>query len=189
MGAPLTIPRVTITVDQFHRMGEAGIFRDNEHVELVEGEMIQMPPIGPAHASRVNVVGTLFARRLDDDRALVSYQNPITLPPKNEPQPDIALLKPATHRYKTTLPLASDVLLVVEVADTTLSYDRDVKIPIYAQNGIAEVWLFDVQTELLIVFRAPVSGVYTSVFTLQQTESIAPLLLSDVTISLVDLWR
>ena len=189
MGAPLTIPRISISVDQFHKMAEAGIFQSNERVELVEGEMIQMPPIGPAHASLVNEVGTLLARRVSDDRAIVSYQNPIALPPKNEPQPDIALLKPLAHRYKNILPSASDVLLVIEVADTSLSYDRDVKIPIYAANGIAEAWLIDIQAESLTVFRKPLRDSYSQVLTLPKTGSISPLLLTDITIHLGDLWR
>lgn len=189
MGAPLTVPRITISVDQFHKMAAAGIFKDNERVELVEGEMIQMPPIGPAHAARVNAIGVLLARRVGDERAIVSFQNPIALPPQNEPQPGIALLKPAAHRYKATLPSASDVLLVIEVADTSMAYDRDVKIPIYAANGVVEVWLFDVQAEALTVFRNPIGVAYSQVTTMPKAASVSPLLLPDLTIPVSDLWR
>ena len=121
------------------------------------------------------------------ERAIVSIQNPIALPPRNELQPDLALLKPVSHRYRTHLPTATDILLLIEVADTTLAYDRDVKIPLYAVHGIEEVWLVDVRSAGLIVFRKPVGQTYGQVLTPSHSESISPVTLPDVMIRVVDL--
>src|SRR5438093_104740 len=123
--ASLPLPRHKLSVEQFHEMGRAGILREDSRVELIEGELIDMAPIGNLHASIVSALSMLFSQRVGD-AAIVWPQNPLSLPPHDEPQPDIALLRPKADRYRDALPAASDVLLVIEVADTSLQYDRTV---------------------------------------------------------------
>jgi Uma2 family endonuclease len=188
MGAPLTIPRRTLTVDQYHKMADAGIFHEDDRIELIEGEMIEMAPIGPAHVSKVNELCAIFVRAVAES-AIVSIQNPVALPPNNELQPDLALLKPAAHKYKSSLPRPSEILLLVEVADTTLAYDRDVKIPIYASHGIGEVWLLDVRAESLSVFQSPVANVYSRVWMPGKNDTVSLLLLPHVNIHVMELWQ
>ena len=129
MGALETVQRRKLSVDDFHRMGEVGILGEDDRVELIDGEMIEMAPIGSRHMAKVNRLSRMLGLAVQQ-AAIVSTQNPIGLPPRNEPQPDITLLKPRIDDYEAGTPGAADVLLVVEVADTTLAYDRDIKIPV-----------------------------------------------------------
>lgn len=182
MGAPLTIPRRTLTVDDYHKIGDAGILRPEDRVELIEGEMIEMAPIGARHFAMVNKLCALLVTAVGND-GIVSIQNPIVLPPRDEPQPDLAILRPRSDHYKNQLPGANDILLLIEVADTTLEYDRDAKIPTYAQHAISEVWLVNVQTNTLSIFLDPSPKGYRRLLTPQAGDHIAPLLLPGVTVS------
>ena len=121
--------------------------------------------------------------------AIVSVQNPIALPPHNEPQPDIALLKPKSDDYESALPTVDDILLIVEVADTTLNYDRDAKLPIYARHGIPEVWLVDITGQKLTVHREPGTKGYSRLLTPERRDIVAPLLCAHAAIQLSELWR
>jgi Uma2 family endonuclease len=188
MGALDSFPRRKLSVDDFRRMGEAGILREDDRVELIDGEMIETAPIGVAHASKVNRLSRLFLRAVAD-QANVSIQNPIVLAPRDEPQPDIALLKPRLDDYAGALPSAGDVVLIVEVADTTLRYDRDVKIPLYARHGIPEVWLVDLQSESVVVYRQPGPDGYADVMSIGAEEALAPVALPQASIDLAELWR
>lgn len=187
MGAPHSIPRKTLTVDQFVKMGEAGILHEDDRVELIEGEMIQMPPIGIDHAYRVDAVNEYFVLSLRGT-GFVSIQNPVVLPPDNMPQPDVIIFRPNREEYKHRYRNAHDVLLLIEVADSSLRYDRDIKVPIYAANGVAEVWVLDVNTEVLLVFRKLIDGGYTESLNLDKSQSVTPTLLPDVTIHVADLF-
>ena len=131
MSATFAPTRHKLSVEDYHKLGDAGVLTEDSRVELVDGELIDMAPIGSLHASVVSTLSMFFARHVGD-RAIVSTQNPVILPPDSEPQPDIALLKPSADRYRNALPTASDVLLIIEVADTTLDYDRTIKLPRYA---------------------------------------------------------
>lgn len=149
-----TAARHKFTVADLHRMLDAGIFEEDDRIELIRGELFNMAPIGSRHAATVNILGkrlTLGAR----DRCLVSIQNPVQFPDDSEPLPDLALLKPRSDSYREALPQPADVFLIVEVSDSTLSYDRDVKIPIYAARLIPETWLVDLQRRTVTVFRKP----------------------------------
>jgi len=168
-------------------MGEAGILAPDVRVELLEGELVQMAPIGSWHAGTINGLVRLFSRYVGD-QAIVSVQNPIALPPQSEPQPDVSLLKPRADFYRNTLASANDVLLVIEVSDSTLAYDRDAKIPLYARHGIPEAWLIDRQTQAVTVFLDPADNGYRRVLTPGQSETISPSLLPHISIPLVDLW-
>lgn len=141
MAVEVELPRRLFTVEEYHRMAEAGIFGAEERVELIEGEVIQMAPIGPQHVGCVINATRLFITRLGD-RAVISPQNPVVIRPRSEPQPDLLLLRARAVSYSRELPTSEDVLLAVEVADTTVRFDRLVKARLYARAGIAEFWLF-----------------------------------------------
>ena len=188
MGAPLTVPRRLLSIAEFHRIGEAGVLGEGDRIELVEGEMIEMAPIGSRHLAKVNRLARLLSVAVGE-HAIVSVQNPIALPPHNEPQPDIALLKPRLDDYESALPTTDDILLVVEVADTTLNYDRDAKLPIYARHGIVEVWLVDIIGQKLTVHREPGPKGYSRLLTPERGDTISPILCGNATIQLSELWR
>jgi Uma2 family endonuclease len=151
MGAPLTVPRHELTIGDYYKMVEVGILREDSRVELIEGELIEMAPIGVGHIWVLNNLTAILVPQLVG-KAILSPQNPVLIPNKNVPQPDIALLR---LDCVGKLPSAADVLLVIEVSDTTLTYDRDTKFPIYARHGIPEAWLFDVQSQSLTIHLDP----------------------------------
>src|ERR1043165_4040767 len=150
----LQIARHFFTVAEFERMGEAGIFARDARLELLEGEIVEMSPIGSSHAGCVKFLGR-FLHTSVSDRALVSTQNPIKLDDYSEPQPDVALLRLRDDFYRHAHPKLVDVLLVIEVADTTVDYDRLVKVPLYAKAGIREVWLVNLPEEKIELYAEP----------------------------------
>jgi Uma2 family endonuclease len=135
-------------------MGISGILTEDDRVELIEGEIVEMTPIGSGHAGCVNRLNQLLAD-LIGKRALLSVQNPLRLSGHSEPQPDLTLLKHRKDYYATAHPEPGDVLLLIEVAETSASYDRDVKVPLYAREGIVEVWIVDLEAEVVDVYRNP----------------------------------
>ena len=149
--------RHLISVDAFHRMGETGILGPQDRVELIDGEIIDMSPIGVLHAAIVDVLARHFGRRAGE-LVFVRCQNPLRLDDISEPEPDIAILRPRADFYMTAHPGAADVLLVIEVADTSLAYDLGTKVPLYARHGIPEVWVIDAATRHTRVFRRPVGN-------------------------------
>lgn len=152
---PLAAPsRHLITVDAFHRMGETGILGPTDRVELIDGEIIDMSPIGALHAAIVDVLARHFVRCAGES-VFVRCQNPLHLDAISEPEPDIAILRPRADLYTTSHPGPADVLLVIEVADTSLAYDLGTKVPLYARHGIPEVWVIDAATRRTRVFRRP----------------------------------
>ena len=166
------------TVDDYERMARAGIFHPEDRVELIEGEIVEISPIGRIHAACVRRLNNLFARRLGE-AVLVDVQDPIVIRPRSEPQPDVVLLKPKADCYASGHPEPDDVLLLVEVADTTLENDRNVKIPVYARAGIRESWIADVTGLRLEVFRSPGPEGYADHRTLKPGDRIAPLAFPD----------
>lgn len=146
------VRRRPLTVEDFHRMAEAGIFGENERVELIDGELIEMPPIGPQHADIVNYINRVFARQVGDDK-LVTIQNPVHLDRYGEVYPDAVIVR--NRRYFDAHPHPEDVFLIIEVSDTTLDYDRDMKIPRYAAHGIREVWIINVPERCVEIYRQP----------------------------------
>jgi len=147
-------------------MGEVGILAPDARVELIKGEIIDMSPIGSRHAGVVARLSCLFERAVGD-KAIVWAQNPVVLSDLSEPQPDIDLLKPREDFYTAGHPRPKDILLIVEVADTSFKYDRDVKIPLYAQHGIPEVWLIDVENRKFHWFIDVDTGRYRNESTLE----------------------
>ena len=140
------VTRRRFTVHDYHRMAEVGILHEDERVELIEGDIVEMTPIGSRHAMCVIRLTRLLVP-LVGDRALVSPQNPVRLSERLEPQPDMTVIR--ARDYEGSLPGPEDVLLLIEVSDTTLSYDRNVKLPLYARAGIPEVWIVDLAGQVI----------------------------------------
>ena len=172
----MAVPLVTyrFTVQDYHRMAEAGIFHEDDRLELLEGEIVEMPPIGPGHAGGVKRLMHGFLPLQVERKAIISVQDPIRLGERSEPQPDLALLKPHPDFYALEHPSPEHVLLVVEVMDSSASYDREVKVPLYARCGIPEAWLVDVEQGLIEMYRAPAPGGYQQVRTPRPGERLSP---------------
>jgi Uma2 family endonuclease len=177
------LPRHRLSVVDFHRMGEAGIFPEGQRVELVDGEIVDMTPIGSGHSGTINRLAKAIERAVGD-RAIVAIQNPVVFGQHSELQPDLALLKPREDFYSRSHPGPTDVLLLVEVADSSLRYDREVKIPLYARHGLPEVWLVDLVHRQLLVHRSPDSGGFREVRVADALEDLRPMCLADIGIDL-----
>lgn len=182
MSALATLPHRKFTVDEYHNFIESGVFRPEERIELWEGQFIEMSPIGMRHASCVNFL-TEILRDLLGKSVIVSPQNPIVLDDFSEPQPDIALLKRRDDFYRTASATATDVLLVIEVAETTVKYDRDIKFPQYAANGIQESWLIDLETRHVEIHSEPTEFGYTLVRIFHEGQVAESGVLPDLQIS------
>src|SRR5579862_9904434 len=137
------VARRPLTVAEYHRMGEVGILTEDDRVELIEGELIAMSPIGSEHSGTVNALTHTLVLAVED-RAVVAVQNPVQLDDLSEPRPDFALLKPRDDYYRRSTPRPDDVLLLIEVADSSLAYDRNVKRSLYAWHGIPEFWIVNI---------------------------------------------
>lgn len=148
-----------ITVEEYYRMAEVGLLAPDARVELIEGEIIDMAPIAPSHGSVVDKLTRLFIRAVGD-QAIVRTQGAVLLDRRSMPQPDLALLAPSPDDYATTHPTPADLLLVIEVSDSTLRYDSKVKLPLYARHGVPEVWIVDLQHGELHRYRSPQDGKY-----------------------------
>jgi Uma2 family endonuclease len=153
------IARHRLSVDDYHRMAESGILGPDDRVELLEGEILDMSPIGSLHAALVRVLARWLGS-IAGDRAIVAVQDPIRLDDASEPQPDIAILKARPDCYASAHPGPEDVLLVVEVAETSLGYDLGVKVPLYARHGIPEVWVVDAVGRIAHRFLDPGAAGY-----------------------------
>ncbi len=184
MGMPVTTHR--FTVDEYHRMGDAGIFPPDARVELLDGEIVEMSPIGPRHAGCVNRLNALLVHAVGD-RAIVTVQNPVVLDEHGEPQPDLALLRPRADWYATAHAQPGDMLLLIEVMDSSREYDRGRKIPAYARTGVPEVWLVDVAARQIEIFRTPKAAAYAGFEVARPGDTISPRALPDVTLAVSDI--
>lgn len=167
------------TVDDYYRMAEAGILQPDQRVELLDGQVVEMTPIGRRHAACVDRLTDLFTD-MRRGRAVVRVQNPIRLDQHSEPEPDVTLLKPRDDYYAEREPHAYDVLLLIEVCDTTLAKDRDIKLPLYAKAGVVEVWLADLESRAIHVHREPGDGRYAKHTTITDGQSVTPVSFGDV---------
>ncbi|MBM3395756.1 MAG: Uma2 family endonuclease [Betaproteobacteria bacterium] len=158
-----TLNHYKLTIEEYHKLAEVGILNEDSRVELIEGELIQMAPIGPPHWSIVNRLTRLLVT-LAGDQAVVSVQNSVRLPPNSEPQPDFVIARPEMANIRSRIAGPADTLLVIEVADTTLAYDRGVKLRLYAKSGIPEFWIVNVQNETIEVYGAPTPEGYQTKF-------------------------
>jgi len=176
------IERRIFNVDEYHRMSEAGILSEDDRVELMEGEIIKMSPIGSRHAACVKRFNTLLHRKAGQ-AVIVSIQDPIRLDDYSEPEPDVALLRPRTDFYSQAHPTPNDVILIIEVADTSLEYERTVKLPLYARAGIAEVWLAIVTRDTVEAFSRPLNGAYQEFREAKRGDVLSPAGFPDLLLS------
>jgi Uma2 family endonuclease len=163
-----------ITVAEYHRMGEVGIIGPDERVELLDGELIAMPPIGAPHGYSVGQLDAYFQRRFAG-RAWVSVQGPVTLDAVSEPQPDVMLSALPAERYAIAHPTPDEALLVVEVAQSSLPYDRGRKLRAYARRKVREYWIVDLRHEQVDVYREPVGEGYAVHHVARRGDAVAPL--------------
>jgi Uma2 family endonuclease len=175
-----------ITADEYERMGEAGIFPEDARFELIEGEIYEMSPIGSPHAACVNYLSMLL-NRLFGDSFIVAIKNPIRLDDFSEPQPDVALLRRRDDFYRSAHPTPTDVLLVVEVADTTVETDRKVKLPLYARAGIPEAWIVNIPDEQIEIYSDPSGDAYRITVQSVRGESAQSLTLKELAVSVDEL--
>lgn len=178
--------RRSFTVDEYDRMVQAGIFKEDDRIELIAGEIVQMAPIGSRHAACVKRLNQLFSQRVGS-RALVSVQDPLRLEMHSEPQPDLALIRPRPDYYALGHPGPGDTLLVIEVAESSGEPDRQVKIPLYARAGVPEVWLVDLATDMVEVYRRPAPQGYQETQRLRRGQRVATQGLPDVVMSADDI--
>ncbi len=166
------------TSTEYALLAEAGVVREDDRLELIEGRIVDMPPIGSSHASYVNRLLVHFVA-LFHPKAIVSVQNPVQLDAYSEPQPDLMLLQPRDDFYAEHHPTSDDVLLLIEVADTSLEYDQHIKIPLYAGNGIQEVWLLNLRDQAVEVYREPSAEGYQEILILRGEQKITPQAFQD----------
>lgn len=171
--------RRRFTIEEYERMVDTGILAQDDRVELIEGEILEMSPIGNPHAAFVTNLTHLLVSGVGD-RARVRVQGPVRALPRSVPQPDLALLRPRS--YVREAATTADVLLVIEVADTSLQYDRTVKLRLYARAGIPEYWIVDANTETLAIYRSPSRERYTDARHPARGERVAPLAFPDATV-------
>lgn len=153
------VSRRTFSVEEYHQMVRAGILTENDRIELINGEFIAMSPVGSKHASCVKRLNILFSKHLQGN-FIVSVQDPIQLNDYSEPEPDLAILKPRPDFYAEAHPRPDDVLLIIEVSDTTLDYDQEVKVPLYAKAAIPEVWIINLPQSTIEIYTTPQTGLY-----------------------------
>ena len=179
--------KYSLTIIQFQKMIETKIFAEEERVELVEGEVIIMAPIGPVHSGKTNRLNRLFSQSVGD-LAIVEVQGPLVLDDNSELEPDIALLRPRDDFYETANPMPDEVLLLIEIADSSLNYDKDIKIPLYARHGIPEVWLINIPNQPVEIYLKPSPKGYRQILLPEKHERISPILLPKVSVNVSDIF-
>lgn len=162
--------RLRFSVDEYYKMIELGMLRDYEKAEIIEGELIQKMTIGDRHAAIVNILNRFFVKNVSDD-ILVSVQNPLRISDYNEPEPDLVLSDLTKYDGKRH-PRPAEVILIVEVSDATLKYDRAVKLPLYAEAGIAEVWIVNLKKNIVEIHQNPFDDIYQTIKIYQPGETI-----------------
>ena len=193
MATLTTMPAPTITkrrfsVKEYYLMAEAGILSPRDRVELIDGEIMQMAAMGSYHAGCVLYLSTAFSQMLGQ-RAFVNVQNPVRLSERSEPEPDVALLKPRADFYTESHPRPGDVMLIVEVSHSTVEYDRDVKTPLYAEAGIPELWLVNLDEDFIDGLSDPDGAGYRTLRRYVRGERIAPALLPDAALEVSEILR
>jgi Uma2 family endonuclease len=166
------VAKKLFTVDEYYRMGEAGIFHPEARLELIEGEIIEMSPVGDRHIACVNRATALFSSRLAG-KVMVSVQNPIRLSRYTEPQPDILLAHPREDYYATKRILPEDTFLVIEISDSTVRYDRNRKMPLYARSGVPELWIENLQEDVILVYRNPAPDAFSTSLIFRRGDSVS----------------
>jgi Uma2 family endonuclease len=180
--------RRLFTIHDYHRMVESGILDEDDRVELLDGEIVQMTAVGARHAAAVKGLNQILGERLGG-RAIIGVQDPVILDDLSEPEPDLSICAPDDRLYAAGHPRPADVYFLIEVADATLRYDRQRKIPRYAAVGVSETWLVDLQQNVIEVCRAPGADGYTERIICGIGETMSPSMFPDVTIAVDDVLR
>jgi Uma2 family endonuclease len=188
IASPSWVPRRRITVADFYRMAEVGIIGERDRIELIEGELIEMSPVGAPHINSINALTHLLVRGADG-RAIVSIQNPVRLSARTQPQPDIALIRPDSPNYRKTPPLAEDVFLLIEIAAASLRYDVGVKAGLYARHGIPEYWVVDLEARCVLLHREPSQLGYAQRREAKADEVLEPLLLPGLRVAVAEMLK
>lgn len=176
------------TIKEYHQMGKANVFHPQERLELIRGEIIKISPIGLKHASMVNRLANLLGYKLYE-KAIISVQNSIRLNDNSEPQPDLVLAKFREDFYANKPMEAEDIYLLIEVSDSTIKYDREIKIPLYAENNINEVWLVNINNNSLEIYRKPENKSYQTIQILNSNQTIYPLNFPELIINLSTIFN
>ncbi len=178
--------RKKFTVEEYHKLGEVGIIGPDERTELIDGDIMLMAPMGSGHVSCVGRLLKMFFKALGD-RATILSQTPVRLNNGLEPEPDLSILHPREDCYRHQLPQHQNVYLLIEVADTTINNDRNVKSVHYSQAGIIELWIVDIRAELVEVYRNPGPNGYESIQQFRRGDTISPLAFPDIVIGVDDI--
>jgi len=186
MDAIAARPRHRFTVADYYRMADAGILGEDDRVELIEGEIVEMPPIGSPHAGTVDQLLDLCTRAAGS-RAIVRVQGPVRLSDLSEAVPDLMLLRPRRDFYRRSHPGTADVVLLVEVADTSVAFDRTVKLRLYARAGIREYWIVDLPEGVVEVHRSPAGDAYHDRQEFRPGDRVAPEALPDALIGVAEI--
>lgn len=165
------LQRRLLTVEEYHKMIDAGIFHEDDRIELINGEIIETSPIGSEHAGHVNRINKFFNILLGE-KALLTIQNPISIGDTSEPEPDIVVAKPSDHFYSKHHPTPDDIYLIIEVADSSVEIDREIKLPLYAEAGIPEYWIVNLVQSQIEVYRSPQAKTYRSKETINTDGSL-----------------
>ncbi len=174
------------TVEEYHKLAEVNILHEDDRVELIEGRIIEMTPIGSWHAACVKRLIDLFAERLKK-RSIIGAQDPIDLNKQTEPEPDIAILKRRSDFYAERHPVPDDILLIIEVADTSIDYDKTIKIPLYAKSNIKEVWLVNLLENTVEVYIDPSPEGYKRIMQYQNNQTISPKSFPDIVVKVSEI--
>jgi Uma2 family endonuclease len=175
-------------VKEYYRMAETGVLRPDARVELLNGEIIDMSPIGPFHGGVTNYLNEVFTRA-SKGRWMTSVQNPVHLDDYSEPQPDLVLLKPSSDFYRKRHPQPEDVYLLVEVSESSLATDREEKLPAYGRAGISELWIVNLIDQSVEVYREPHFAGYSSKTVLGAGGEAKPLAFPDVIVDVTELLK
>jgi Uma2 family endonuclease len=176
------------SVKEYYRMAETGVLRPDARVELLNGEIIDMSPIGPFHGGLVNRLIRIYGK-LSNGRWQASAQNPLRLDDHSEPEPDFMLLKPSPNDYTSRHPRPDEAFLLVEVADASLDYDLEEKLPAYGHAGVAEVWIVNLRDQSLEVYREPHFTGYGSKTVVRAGDTVAPLAFPDAAVDVAELLK
>jgi Uma2 family endonuclease len=183
---PVEVIKRRFTADDYQRMGQTGILSSQDRVELIDGEVVAMSPIGPRHSACIDRATRMLVLLLREN-AIVRIQSSVRLDRYNEPEPDLVLLRPRADFYASRLPGPADILLIIEVAESSMDYDREVKAPLYAGSAVPEYWVVDLNTNQLLCHADPADGAYRALRYYRPGESVAPAQLPGLVIAVGDL--
>ena len=185
MNTALSIHR--FTVKEYHKLAESNILSEDDRVELIEGRIVDMTPIGSKHAACVSRLNEIFSEKLQK-RAIINIQNPICLTEYSEPEPDIAIIKRRPDFYAEQLPQPADILLIIEVSDSSLDYDCETKIPLYAKANIPEVWLVNLIENIVEIYSTPSPEGYNVITKRHHNQIISPKSFHDITLTVSEIF-